>query len=115
MATAITGATVVEPVILQTVNQDKRGRNWAMEVVSLTIGTNDATAYTFSTSVTAWPAATSAAGMLKIADPKFVTITGYDATITDYVATCVPGLVTITWTAAPTGTQVFLVKIEGFM
>ena len=119
MAVDITGTTILEPVIVKMENPDKQvGLNWGFEIVQLAVGTNTSTTYTFSTAVTAWPAATSATGMLKIKYPKYLTIDGMDDTSTGFKTAyniySDYSTVVITWAVAPTGTAKYRVKIEGY-
>lgn len=114
MAVDITGKTIMLPLINKVENQDIHGKNWAVEVVELTIGTNTSTTYTLNTSTTAWPVATTATGPLHISTPLFVTCDGFDDTSTGYKVTYAPGSVVITWAVAPTGAMNIRVKIEGW-
>lgn len=113
MATAITGSTILLPIITKVDNQDVHGRNWATEIVQLVAGTNSSATYTLNTSTTTWPVATTATGPLHISVPLFVTCDGMDATATGYSVAYAAGSVVITWEVAPTD-RTIRVKIEGW-
>lgn len=113
MATAITGRTILLPVITKVENQDVHAKNWATEIVELAVGSNTSATYTLNTSTTSWPAATSATGPLHIAVPLFVTCDGFDDTTTGYTVAYGAGSVVITWAVAPNSGTI-RVKIEGW-
>lgn len=113
MAVAITGSTILSPMVTKVENQDIHGKNWTTEIVQLVAGTNDSATYTLNTATTAWPAATTATGPMKITQPVFVTCDGMDATATGYSVAYASGSVVITWAVAPTD-RTIRVKIEGW-
>jgi len=115
MAVDILGRTILLPVITKVENQDVHAKNWATEIVELTVGSNTSTTYTLNTSTTSWPAATTATGPLHIAVPLFATCDGMDDAGLGYTVAYGAGSVVITWLTAPTGSAVKIrVKIEGW-
>ena len=113
MAVDILGSTVTPVLIQKTEDQSgPGGRNWCVEIVEITFGTNTGTALVLSNATTSWPAATSGTGPLKMLWPMFCSADGMDATATGYHCAYAKGSVTITFEAAPTS-QVIRFKIEG--